>query len=94
MKSIGADRKLCIIIKLWGDNKNVYIQITDEGMGMREEEIKKATEPFYTNKGNGTGLGLFLSKQYIDGNNGTMVIESKPLIYTNVTMKFGRYFNE
>lgn len=86
--------KLHIDIKLWGDDENAFIQITDEGLGMTEEEIKKSTEPFYTNKANGTGLGLSISKQYIEENNGTMIIESEPFLYTRITMRFRRCLNE
>lgn len=93
-KEFSVSYKLYMYIRLWGDNNNVYVQIADEGLGMTEEEIKKSTEPFYTNKVNGTGLGLSISKQYIEENNGTIIIESEPFLYTRVTMKFGRFLNE
>lgn len=93
IKDHNIRHKLYMYIKLWGDNNNAYVQIADDGLGMTEEEIKKSTEPFYTNKVNGTGLGLSISKQYIEENNGTIIIESEPLLYTRVTMKFGRFLN-
>lgn len=81
-------------INTWREYDNIFIQVIDEGLGMTQEEIKKSTEPFYTNKANGTGLGLPLSKQYVEESNGTLTIESEPLIFTKVTLRFRRYLNE
>jgi len=42
----------------------IYVTIIDEGCGMDDETMMRATEPFYTTKepGRGLGLGLFLAK--------------------------------
>jgi two-component system NtrC family sensor kinase len=41
----------------------VEIEFTDEGCGIKEEDMSKLFEPFYTTKpvGKGTGLGLSVS---------------------------------
>ncbi len=82
--------KLKMDIKTWENEDCVYIQVTDEGIGMTEEQIKKSTEPFYTTKSAGTGLGLALSKQFVEENNGEMIIESELDSYTKITLKFRR----
>lgn len=82
--------KLSIRIDAWKDSDYIYIQIMDEGCGMSEDEIKNATEPFYTTKSTGTGLGLYITKQYIEENEGTLKIESEKGVYTKVTLKFRR----
>lgn len=69
----------------------VIISIRDEGIGMDENDIERCTEPFYSTKVAGAGLGLSLVKQFIEENNGKLTIESKLGEYTNVTMKFRRY---
>ncbi|MDD4781691.1 MAG: transporter substrate-binding domain-containing protein [Tissierellia bacterium] len=81
---------LQININTFSKGDNVCITIVDEGMGMTEEQIKKSFEPFYTSKSYGTGLGLSLSKQFVEENNGTLTIESEPLLFTKVTIKFRR----
>jgi signal transduction histidine kinase len=40
----------------WG----VYIEVSDDGKGMSEEEIKKIFSPFYSTKESGLGIGLAL----------------------------------
>ena len=53
-----------------------YIAIADEGEGIDPEIIDKIFEPFYTTKpkGEGTGLGLSLSKRLIEANNGKIEV--------------------
>lgn len=84
------NHKLIMSINAWKSNDYIFIQIFDEGMGMTEDEIKKSTELFYTTKANGTGLGLSLSKQYIEENGGVILIESEKFVYTKITLKFRR----
>lgn len=57
-------------------NKYIIINVKDNGIGMTKEEIEKLNYPFYTTKQNGTGLGLYLSKEIIKKHNGTMNFES------------------
>lgn len=57
-------------------NKYIYVNVKDNGIGMKKEEIEKLNYPFYTTKQNGTGLGLYLSKEIIKKHDGTMSFES------------------
>lgn len=68
-----------INIKTHHDESNVYIDITDNGMGIPEEVQSKIFEPFYTSKpvGKGTGLGLSISYSIIEDHNGTLTFESE-----------------
>lgn len=61
----------------------VSIDIKDTGIGMSEDYVKKLFQPFsqedggYTRKFEGTGLGLALTKKYIELNNAELKVESK-----------------
>jgi polar amino acid transport system substrate-binding protein len=68
----------------------IYINIRDEGIGMSERELKRCTDPFFTTKVNGTGLGMALSKNYLEENNGELHIESCEHEFTIVTITFRR----
>jgi len=59
--------------------KYVKINITDTGVGMDEETLKKIFEPFFTTKGlaEGTGLGLASSYGIIKNHGGTIIVHSK-----------------
>jgi len=61
--------------------KNVEIVISDNGIGVKEEDISKLFAPFFTTKlssKKGTGLGLYVIRQIIEENhNGRVNIVSK-----------------
>ena len=43
-----------------GGRRGVLIEVSDNGKGMSQEEIKKIFSPFYSTKENGLGIGLSL----------------------------------
>jgi signal transduction histidine kinase/iron only hydrogenase large subunit-like protein len=47
-------------VKIDGDDRNIFIEISDTGSGIQEENMSKLFTPFFTTKapGKGTGLGL------------------------------------
>ena len=55
---------------------NLYIYITDNGIGMSKESLSHLTEMFYTTKDKGSGLGVALSNEIIKAHNGTLKYES------------------
>jgi signal transduction histidine kinase len=56
----------------------VTITVRDTGCGMPAEHLARAFEPFFTTKaiGNGTGLGLFLSRQIVSVHGGSLTVDS------------------
>ena len=69
------DKTISIKLKLL-DN-NAVISIKDTGIGIKEEELSKIFEPYFTTKRNGTGLGLTNVIRIIEAHNGSFNIESK-----------------
>lgn len=57
-----------------------FIGVADEGTGIDEEVAGKIFEPFFTTKpkGEGTGLGLSLSKRLLEVNGGSIKVETAP----------------
>jgi len=66
----------------------VIVEITDEGIGISEEDLKHIKDPFFTTKrsSGGTGLGLSISASIIEKHKGTLDFESKPGKGTAVTI--------
>ena len=59
------------------DHNNIYIEISDTGTGMTEEQIRRIFDPFYTTKESGTGLGLSVCYSIIENHQGKIEVESK-----------------
>lgn len=54
----------------------VTLCVIDEGEGMAAEVLRRATEPFFTTKGPGTGLGLAMVDGFVQQSHGRLEIES------------------
>lgn len=73
-----------------GEGEKVRIVFQDNGKGMTEEELRQATEPFYTKSVNGIGLGLAIVKKLVEQNEGSMEIDSVCGEGTRVELFFNR----
>lgn len=56
--------------------KKIYIEVSDTGIGMSQNVINHAFEPFFSSKSDGTGMGLANVKKIIELHNGSIKIES------------------
>ena len=70
------------------DGSHVVICVIDEGEGMSPEVMRRATEPFFTTKGPGTGLGLAMVHGFVQQSRGRLEIDSTPGEGTTVRMVF------
>jgi signal transduction histidine kinase len=51
--------------------------VSDTGSGISDEEMGKVFEPYYSTKKFGIGLGLAISKRFVEEHGGTISVESK-----------------
>lgn len=68
-----------ILIRALSRDSKIYIDITDSGEGIGADDLKQIFHPFFTTKepGKGTGLGLFITKQIVEKNNGRIAVKSQ-----------------
>lgn len=72
-------------------HNKVKIIIEDNGIGIPKENMDKISEPFFTTKQNGTGLGVLLSKEIITAHDGVIEYDSIEKIGTTVTITLPLY---
>jgi signal transduction histidine kinase len=77
LQSLGSDGSVDIFIK--DNGTNAIVEVKDNGPGIPPENIEKIFEPFFTTKppGEGTGLGLSVSRGIIEKLGGAISVESK-----------------
>ena len=87
-----TDEKGRIDVEIISGQNCVQIVITDNGMGIPEEDLSRVFERFFrgekarTEKISGTGLGLGISKQIVEAHGGSIGLESKYGRGTTVTI--------
>lgn len=52
------------------------ITVRDNGPGIPQSDLRSLFEPFFTRKGSGTGLGLWIAKQIVERHGGSIQLES------------------
>jgi two-component system, NtrC family, nitrogen regulation sensor histidine kinase GlnL len=57
-------------------NRFIWVDLADEGRGIRDEDLPHIFSPFFTTKNNGTGLGLATCYGIIKEHGGTIRVES------------------
>ncbi|MFA5100251.1 MAG: ATP-binding protein, partial [Candidatus Omnitrophota bacterium] len=60
-------------------NRNVYLIISDTGIGIEKKSLERIFDPFFTTKpvGQGTGLGLAIVYNIIKDHKGTVEVQSE-----------------
>ena len=67
-----------LLFRTRGKRGQVRLEISDTGVGMSEETLRKCFEPFFTTKGvTGSGLGLAVSYGIIRRHGGNILIKSQ-----------------
>lgn len=84
-----------IKIKIWGERKDLFISIIDNGIGISKENISKITEKFFQaeirfRKEPGLGLGLYISYNIVKQHGGTFTIKSTLGKSTAITFSIPR----
>jgi signal transduction histidine kinase len=73
----GAAGRIVLRATARGDDA-VEFTVEDDGPGMSEEVLRRSSEPFYTTRANGSGLGLSLVQALLTGCGGSMRCCSPP----------------
>ena len=60
-----------------GAERSVRLTVSDTGVGIPHENLKKIFSPFFTTKHRGTGLGLAITRSIIEKHHGTIAVESE-----------------
>ncbi len=70
------------------DDKNIYIVVVDQGIGIPQKDLEKIGQKFFRSSNtlaeSGSGIGFYLTKYFIELHNGRVTIDSKENVGTKV----------
>nr|MCR4723888.1 hypothetical protein [Clostridia bacterium] len=85
----GADpQDMYVKVSVYRCDGESVIEVRDTGMGMDEEQIRQCTDPFFTTKPQGHGMGLAITRMYLKENAGRLEVESVAGEHTTMKMVF------
>lgn len=58
--------------------KQVTVEVSDNGVGVDQETMSRLFEPFFTTRPRGIGMGLSISRSIIEAHSGRLWVESTP----------------
>ena len=85
-----------ILVHLYEESQNAIVEISDEGIGISEEELPRVFERFYrvdrdrSRNSGGTGLGLAIVKHLVEAHHGKIEVESSVGKGTTMRLIFPR----
>jgi two-component system sensor kinase FixL len=86
MESASSGENTVTIETNLGDDNCVRVSVSDQGIGVTEDNAEKIFDPFFTTKNTGTGIGLSISRSIIAAHGG--VIDYSPNQEGGVTFYF------
>jgi signal transduction histidine kinase len=79
------ENRASVVVRTRGNgNGHVVISISDRGMGISSEDMPHIFDPYFTTRRAGTGLGLPISKNIIEGLGGTLAVDSELGVGTEI----------
>ena len=81
-----------VVLDVAATDGGVALTVRDRGEGMDPDTLRRATDPFFTTKdpGRGMGLGLFLVRLVAERNGGSLAIDSHAGRGTTATLRLPR----
>ncbi len=69
-----------VTCRIYSESENILFEIKDTGPGISPEHQDKIFDPFFTTKptGEGTGLGLYMSRRIAEKHGGSIDVKSAP----------------
>lgn len=90
VEAIPGPGSISVDVRLGDAGSEAVIRISDSGTGMDAEMLRQATQPGFTTKQTGTGLGLALVRRTVSRYGGRLRLESEPGRGTTVVVSLPR----
>jgi len=86
LDAVNLDGRVLCSIEL-SDANNLRVTVKDHGHGLSQDQQQRIFEPFYTNKTNGTGLGLAVVSSVVNAHAGEVTCVSNVGVGTTMDVR-------
>lgn len=80
-------------VRTWATEQDIRVKISDNGAGIKPENLAQVFEPRFTTKSSGSGLGLTVVRKIMQEHRGEISLESSLESGTHFTLIFPRNEN-
>ncbi len=70
------DKNGKVTVRLSSRDNTAVVEVTDNGRGIAQQDLSNIFRPFFTTKGEGTGLGLSLARRIVEEHHGRIDVTS------------------
>jgi signal transduction histidine kinase len=88
VEEVSSDpRTPAVVLSTRRHDDRIAVTVRDRGTGIAPEDLAHIFDPFFTTRRAGTGLGLPIAKNIIDGLGGSLSVDSRPDVGTAITIE-------
>ena len=88
LQATSAERQIKISIDVSETDNHFRVAVSDNGIGISEDQKDRIFEPSFTTKSSGTGIGLAMSKKIMENLKGTIELSSEENVGTTFILSF------
>lgn len=77
VQAIEGAGRVDVAVSTDSEGHDAVIAVSDTGRGISERDLPNIFRPFFTTKGNGTGLGLSLARRIVEEHHGQIEVKSR-----------------
>ncbi len=81
-----SERRLLLCTGQCDDSEQVFVEVSDTGPGLPQEDLERLFDPFFSRKPDGLGLGLSISRTIVESHSGKLTVSKNE--ETGLTFRF------
>jgi signal transduction histidine kinase len=75
-----------VTLRVSARERDAVLEVEDTGEGLTTEDLEQLTQPFYSTKGRGSGMGLALVHRIVSDHGGSLEIKNRSAGGAHVTV--------